>query len=127
MKNAKLYLLLRIILGFALLAFGVSGLLQLAPLPEMNEMATTVITAYLDSGYVLTVVQLVFVVTGLAFILNKWVALSAIVLFPISLNIVLFHLFLEPAGSIVGIVVLAINIYLLVANKEKFKPLLAVK
>jgi putative oxidoreductase len=38
------------------------------------------------------------IVIGIFLLLNKWVAFSLIVLVPISVNILLFHLFLDIPG-----------------------------
>lgn len=127
MNKSKLYSVLRILLGLALLFFGGMSLFAGGELPEMNEAASAVVTAFASSGYILMTVSIVFLLTGLGFLLNKWVTLSALLLLPISVNIVLFHLFLEPAGSIPGIVILLLNLYMLCANKDKLKPILAMK
>ena len=57
---------------------------------------------------------------GLSLLINRFVPLSLIVLFPINLNIFLFHLVLAPEGMVTGIVVLAINIFLMYAYRDQY-------
>jgi len=54
-----------------------------------------------EAGYFLPIMTVIFLVTGISFTINRYAALSAIVLFPISLNILLFHSILE-AGQLPG-------------------------
>lgn len=55
-------------------------------------------------------------------------ALAAILITPITVNIVAFHLFLDgglfTGGAIMGNILLALNIYFLYQNRVKFRELL---
>ena len=62
--------------------------------------------------------------SGILFLSNKFVPLALILLAPITVNIVLFHGILDPAGLAVPIVVLVLHLFLANVYKESFKPLL---
>jgi len=44
-----------------------------------------------------------------------------LVLLPISLNIFLFHIVLAPAGAVIGIGIIALNLFLCVAYFKYYK------
>jgi len=54
--------------------------------------------------------------------------LSALLIAPITVNVVAFHLFLDggllTSGAVMGNIMLLINLYLLWKNREHYKPLL---
>ena len=49
---------------------------------------------------------------GLSLLLNRYPAFSAVVLFPISLNVLLFHTILVPSGWYMGVLLLGPNLLL---------------
>jgi putative oxidoreductase len=65
---------------------------------------------------------------GVAFLLNRYIALASIVLLPIALNIALFHGYLEPSpfspNAIPAYVLLAANVFLLFASRERWSSVL---
>ena len=56
-------------------------------------------------------------------LLNKWVGLALILAAIISVNIVAFHLALDPAGVGLAAVVAILNAVLIYAKWSKFKTL----
>ena len=58
------------------------------------------------SGYVLQIVGFLEIVIGLMLLINKAVPFALLLLAPISVNILLFHLFLDLPG-IAGAIVIA--------------------
>jgi hypothetical protein len=46
---------------------------------------------------------------------------------PVVVNIVAFHVFLAPSGLVVAVVVLAINVYLALAYRRVYRPMLAAR
>ena len=66
-------------------------------LPEVPPHAMEFRNALIDSGYVFPVIYAVYLCVGLAYVTNLFVPLATIVLFPITFNIVLYHVFLVPA------------------------------
>lgn len=77
-----------------------------------------------DAGYFLPIMTVVFLVTGISFTLNRYAALSAIVLFPISLNILLFHTILEAGQLPAAAALFVINCFLLWYCRAAYAPIL---
>ncbi len=120
-------LVLRVLLGIALVVFGANKFFGfIAPLSLPAE-AEFIFSAFLKSGYVLEAVGVVEVLVGVLLLINRYVALALVVLMPISINIILFHLALDPGNVGPGIFVFATNVYLMVLHIGKYKPLLQAK
>jgi hypothetical protein len=58
---------------------------------------------------------------------NRFVPLALVVLSPIVLNILAFHLFLEPSGTGLAVTILALELYLAWAHRRTYAPLLAAR
>ena len=69
-------------------------------------------------------VGVVEIAAGLAFLFNKFGALMALVLMSVSINAVLFHLFLDPAKIYGALLLLILNIVFIFQYKEKYAALL---
>lgn len=102
----------RIILGLVYLIFGLNGFFNFIPVPEQPERAKAFIDALIETGYMLYFWKGVEVIGGLMLIANFKTPLASIILFPITLNILAFHLFLDPLGLPIGVLLMALNLYL---------------
>jgi putative oxidoreductase len=120
----KVLTVIRIIFGILIAIFGANKFLNFMPAPkEMPEAVMNYMTA-LMSTKTLELVGAVEVVAGLSFIFNKYGALMAIILMSVSINAVLFHLFLGPADIMGALILLILNIVMLYAYRSKYKDLL---
>ena len=115
----------RILLGIVLLVFGLNGFLQFLPAPELPEAAMSFFGALMATGYLLPLVKAIEVIVGVMLLANRFTPLALVLLAPISVNIVAFHLFLAPAGIGPAALVAVLNLYLLIANRDVFKSILA--
>ena len=115
--NSKFTLIVRIVLGIILVVFGSNKFLHflpLAPPPELKNIE-----------YILPVVGLLEVFIGVMLLLKKWVAFVLILLAPISINILLFHLFLDIPGASVAFLVAILNGILIYKRWKYYSPLFA--
>jgi len=118
---------IRILVGLLLVIAGVSKIFPISPPPPHNEAATAFMTALVATGYMMPIIALVEILAGACFVSGRFVALAAVVLAPITLNIVLFHALLDPSGAIPGYFVGAANIYLLAVSLPKYQDMLTPK
>jgi putative oxidoreductase len=119
--------IVRILLGLLLVLAGASKLIPMSPPPPHNEAATAFMTALVATGYLMPIIAVTEIFAGVCFVLGRFVALAAVVLVPISLNIVLFHVFLDTSGALPGFFVGAANLYLLAVSFPKYQDLLVSK
>ena len=113
-----------ILLGLILVVFGLNKFLNFMPPLELAVPATEFMGALVKTGYIMAIVAIVEIVTGVLIATNKFRALALVVLFPIMLNAFLFHLFLDRGNIIPALLAILMNIYLLFAHKHKFAELL---
>ncbi len=123
--NSKVLMVLRIILGLMLLVFGLNKFFHFLPDPEGMSADAGAYFGALMSTKTMDMVAVVEVVAGLAFLLNKYGALMALILMSISINAVLFHATLDSANIAPALVLLVLNIIVLYGYKDKYKSLLA--
>ncbi len=114
---------MRILLGIILLVFGLNKFLNFITAPALPENAEAFITSLATTGYVLQVVGVIEILIGLLLLINKWVAFALVVLVPISVNILLFHLFLDIPGISGALLVTILNGILMYKLWPKYKPL----
>ncbi len=113
--------IVRVLLGLLFVVFGLNGFLHfMGPMPEMQGQAGAFITALASSGYIY-VIALLQVLGGLCLLLGaRFVPLGLTLLGPVIVNIVLFHVFLEPAGLAMSLVISAMALFLLWIYRFKF-------
>jgi putative oxidoreductase len=120
----KVKLIVRILLGLMLVIFGLNKFLQFMPMPPLPEAAGKFMGALVDSGYIMVIVAIVEIVAGTLLLVNKFQPLTLVVIFPVLLNAFFFHLFLDIAGIGGAAVAMAMNVFLMFANKEAYSEIL---
>ncbi len=115
--NSKFTFLVRIFLGIILVVFGSNNFLHFLPLGLAPELG--------NAAYILPVVGVLEVFIGVMLLLKKWVAFVLILLAPISINILLFHLFLDIPGASIAFLVAILNGILIYKQWKYYSPLFA--
>ncbi len=77
--------------------------------------------------YLMPVVKAIELLSSISFLTNRFVPLATVVLFPITVNIFLFNLFLSPETLPVGIFVLFGNLFLAYAYRKHYATILVAK
>ncbi len=121
--NSKVTMALRIILGLILIIFGANKFAGFMPAPDLPEAASNFFKALNNTGYMFKFIGAVEIIIGLLLVINKWVPLILIILASLTANFLLFHINLAPAGIGPAAIVAVLNIILIYANWNKFKPL----
>ncbi|RFN59231.1 DoxX family membrane protein [Marixanthomonas ophiurae] len=121
--NSTFTTILRIILALGLLVFGFNKFIGFMPAPELPETAGSFMQSLKATGYVLPIVGALEIFIGFLLLIKKWVPFALLLLAPISVNIVLFHLFLDLPGIAGAIVVTVINIILIYKYWKVYRPL----
>jgi len=114
-----LTIILRTLLGLMFVVFGSNAFLHFIPMQPMSGPAGDFIMAMAKTGY-LYAIGACQVIGGALLLSGSYVPLGLTILGPIVVNIVLFHLFLEPSGLGVAAVVAAIWLFLLWRYRSAF-------
>ncbi len=125
----KINIALRVILAL-LLFIPILGTLGLFPAPTRDlynsDQGFNFIMILMESGYVMWMMSVVFLFSIILIFKNR-MAIVALLLLPITLNIIGFHMFLDggifTGGAVMGNVLLLINLYFLYQNKDKYRAL----
>ena len=123
--NSTFTKILCFLLALVLILFGLNKFIEFSflPLPQLPESAANFMTSLSATGYVLPIVGALEVGIGLLLLFRKWVAFALLLLAPISINIFLFHLFLDMPGIIPAIIILLINGILIYKYWKAYRPL----
>jgi len=121
----KILLVVGILFGLMFINAGLNKFFNYMPVPEdLPEQVINAMTGFMELRWLMPLIGLVEVVGGVLFAIPRYRALGAIVLFPLIVGIVLFHLFQAPSGMIVALVVLAVEIWVMVENRNKYLQLI---
>mgnify|MGYP003289577487 CR=1 FL=1 len=119
--------IVRILLGLMFLVFGLNGFLNFMPAPnDMPQEILNVVGALTQAGYI-TVVSGAEVLVAVMLLANRFVPLALVLLAPIVVGIITFHVAMAPATIGPGIVVLLMELYLVWAYRSAFRPMLRAK
>jgi uncharacterized membrane protein YphA (DoxX/SURF4 family) len=112
----------RVALGAVFTIFGLNGFLHFLPQPQPVGTAAAFLGGLAASGFMFPLVKGVEVLAGVLLLANRFVPLALTVLAPIVVNITAFHLFLDPAGLVLPLVITALGVYLATTEKAVFAP-----
>jgi uncharacterized membrane protein YphA (DoxX/SURF4 family) len=127
LNNMKITLIVvRVLMGLLFLTSVIGYFFQLMPQPELGGNALLFVTGLGASGYLLPFVKVVELLVSISFFTGKFVPLAAVVIFPITINILLFHAVLAPDGLIVPAFLFLGNIFLAYGYRKNYQGVLAV-
>lgn len=129
--NNKITVIARILFGLLLLRFGILNvyfmLSGIAPSASYSQPAEKFMNALQSTGYMMVVISVLYVIIGVCLLINRFVPLALILLTPITVNIVFFHLFLDIKSILPGLVFALLHVYLLFAYLKNYKPFMKAK
>lgn len=120
------YIIIRVFAGAGLIFFGLNKIFKWAVPPYKGnglKLITTLQTV--GKGYLWKLIILIELAAGLSFLLNLFVPLLAIILFPVMLNAYLFHLFMDRSKGMIGAILFyAMNLFVLIHNSAHYQSII---
>ena len=116
--------LARLLLGLVFVLFGLNGFFDFIPLEASAGEAGAFLGALGASGYLLPLIKITEIVAGALLLANRHVTLATLMLAPIVINILAFHVFLDNSGMLMAVAVSALEGYMLYENRNNLKQLL---
>jgi hypothetical protein len=101
----------RFLLGLIFLIFGLNGFLHFIPMPPPSGVAGQFIGALFVSKHLL-VVSALQAISGALLLINRYVPVAVTILGPIIVNILLYHVLMNPTG--LGLALLVAVLWVLV-------------
>ncbi len=126
----KIHIVLKVVLSLIILMpiFGILGVFP-SPTPDLynTQEAFAFILMLMDTKYISILNAIVFAIS-LYLLWTRREALAAVLIFPITVNVVAFHLVLDggllTGGAVLGNIMLAINIYIFWKYRAQYASLL---
>lgn len=121
----KILFVISLLFGLMFINGGLNKFLNYIPVPDdMPEAMVKLTEALMSISWLMPLVAIVEIIGGVLFIIPKFRALGAIVIFPIMVGIVLIHTINEPSGLPMALVLLLINLWVIFENREKYLPMI---
>jgi putative oxidoreductase len=121
--NSTFTKIIRYLLAIILIIIGLNKFFKFIPMPDMPDDASEFMGSLKATGYILPVLGVVEIFIGLLLLFNKWIAFAVLALVPISVNVLLYHLFLDIPTIGIAALVAVINFTLIYKLWPKYKPL----
>ena len=118
----------RLLLGLLFFVTGLNGFLNFLPRPAtMPEGVAAFSVALLNTHYMMPLIMGTQLAAGVLLLVNRFVPLALALLAPVIVNIIGFHLFLDPAGIGPGTFALILELYLAWKYREVYRTMLAMR
>lgn len=122
MKN-KILTGVAALFGLMMMNSGLNKFFNYMPM-ELPDKAGQIMTGFLETGWLMPLVAFAEIIGGVLFIIPKTRALGAIVIFPIVVGVFLFNFTSMPSALPVAISLLAINLWVIMDNYERYLHLI---
>ena len=96
----------------------------LPPPDDLPENMKRFMGTFMEISWLMPLVGAAEVVGGLLVIPAKTRALGAIIILPVMIGILLTNLLYAPSGLPMALVLLAINLWIIIENREKYLPMI---
>jgi hypothetical protein len=113
----------RVLLGLVFTIFGSNAFLHFIKMPPMSGPSGDFITAMYTTGYLYVVGGCQFL-GGLILLIGRYIPLGLMLLGPVIVNILCFHIFMNHEGWQLASIVAALALFLLWRNRAAFAGLL---
>lgn len=126
---SKVALASRYLLGLMFTIFGLNGVMMaftgqgFMPMPPPPPTMVTIMTGFMATGYLMAMVALLQTISGLLLLSGFYINAAIVFLGPIIVNIVLIHVFAEPTGLPMAIVVAILYVILVKSRWSDFSAL----
>jgi putative oxidoreductase len=117
-------LIARILLGLIFVVFGLNGFLQFIPPQPIPPQAGQFAGLLFTTHYYIVIFALQFI-GGVLLLVGRYIPLGLVILAPIIVNILLFHIHMAPSGIGPGLVATVLWFVVFAAHRESFRGILS--
>ncbi len=114
-----------LVFGLMMTNSGVNKFLGYMPHPPLEPGARALADAFTATGYMWPAIAIAEIIGGLLVLTKRFRAVGAILLMPITINVLLLDAFLNQGVLWIGITVFALNVIVLASQKHKLEGLFA--
>lgn len=122
--KAKILFILCLLAGLMFINAGLDKFFHYMPMPkDMPEKMVKAGMAFMEIGWLMPLVGAIEIIGGLLLIFPRTRALGAIVILPVLAGILLANIFLAPSGLPIALTLVAIILWVIIDNWEKYLPM----
>jgi putative oxidoreductase len=124
--RTKFEAVVRYLLALILAVFGLDKFLHYMPKPEAESLsagAGAYLGALNESGFIFPIIGVVFLVSAVLLAANRAVGFALVILAPIVVNILMFHVMLDPVNIGPGALLAVLVAVLAWMRMDSFRPL----
>jgi uncharacterized membrane protein YphA (DoxX/SURF4 family) len=122
----KILFVASLLFGLMFINAGLNNFFNYMPTPDDTpESMIRMFTGMMEIVWLSPLMGVVQIVGGILFIIPRYRALGALIIFPVLVGIILTHITVEPSGLPMTLILLAIHIWVIVENREKYKPIIS--
>lgn len=120
MKN-KILFVVSLLFGLMFINAGLNKFFNYMPMPKnIPEGLIKLMTSFNGIVWLMPLIAVAEITGGIFFITNKYRALGAIIIFPVMVGVILTHIINAPSGLPIAAVLLVINIWVIIENRDKY-------
>ena len=113
-------LIARILLGLISFVFGLNGFLNFLSMGPMPTGLAGQFIGALSLSHYYWVVAALQIIGGVLLLVNRFVPLALVLLGPVIVNIICYHVFLNPSGAVPAAVVTVLWLIVFYGNRQHF-------
>jgi len=123
--KSKILFVVCLLFGLMFINAGLNKFFNYMPMPEeMPENVMKMFTAMVEIGWLIPLIAVAEIVGGLLFIIPKFRALGAVIIFPVMVGILLAHFTVAPSGLPLALTLFVVLIWAIVENRKKYCPMI---
>lgn len=123
MKN-KILTVLCILFGLMMINSGFNKFFNYLPMPEMSDEMMQIMGGFMTIKWIFPLVAIIEIIGGALIAIPITRALGALVILPVVVGIFVHHLVHDLSGIGIALILFAINIWAIVANWNKYEPII---
>ena len=122
--RTKITFVLSLLFGLMFINAGLNKFFNYMPVPEnMPPSLVKAMTAMMEIGWLMPLVAWAEIIGGLLIIFPRTRAFGALIILPVMAGILLTNTVTEPSGLPIALPFLAILIWIIYENREKYLPM----
>ncbi len=117
----------RYLLGFLFTVFGANGFLHFIPQPPPSTLYAAQFLTVVSNAHFMVLIFLLQLVCGILLLVDRYVPLALVVLAAIIVNILNYHVTMDPGGIVPGLVATVLWFITAIAFRAAFRGVLDAK
>jgi len=121
----KIIFIVSLVFGLMFVNAGLNKFFNYMPMPDrIPDAMADAWNAFMKIGWLMPLVGFAEILGGVLFTIPKTRALGAVVIFPVLIGVVLTNTITEPSGLPIALALLAINLFVILDNRQKYLPMI---